>query len=146
MKMKSFSKTLRANDVGITGSHQSGLHIPKIELELLTILPSLDLSVKNPDAWIECLDVNRQIHQFIFVYYNNKFHDPTGTRNEFRITHMTGYLKKEAACEGDTFQISKNEDSPYYEIRVLRQEKNRDIQKDEDVVRIKIKSDWRRVH
>ncbi|MDG1156592.1 MAG: EcoRII N-terminal effector-binding domain-containing protein, partial [Litorivicinaceae bacterium] len=51
-----FTKTLQKNDLGITGGHQSGILIPKSNIELLNFLPRLDNGVKNPDAWIECLD------------------------------------------------------------------------------------------
>ena len=81
-----FSKVLSANDVGATGGHMGGLLIPKGERELLAILPPLDPTIKNPDAWLECVDDAGQALRLRFVYYNNKLHDERGTRNEFRLT------------------------------------------------------------
>ena len=155
MTKKTFNKTLSANDVGKTGGHQAGILIPKSEAEVLAFLPPLDPAIKNPDAWIECMDDGGLMRQFRFIYYNNKLHDPTGTRNEYRITHMTGYFRDVAASEGDVFEISRHNDNPYYNIRVthlsertLKQEKqitNR-VTEELPVYRIKIRSGWRRVH
>lgn len=145
MTKKTFSKTLSANDVGIR-SHQAGALIPKSEKELLAFLPPLDPSIKNPDAWIDCTDENGSMRRFRFVYYNNKLHDLGGTRNEYRITHMTSYFREMAAREGDIFEISKNGDNSNYTIKVIRLPKEPLKQENQQFYRIRIKSDWRRVH
>ncbi|MDN7445165.1 EcoRII N-terminal effector-binding domain-containing protein [Burkholderia cepacia] len=119
MTIRTFCKTLSANDVGATGAHQAGILVPKSEQELLDFLPQLDSAVKNPDAWIECVDEAGVHHRFRFVYYNNRFHDPKGTRNEYRITYMTRYFKAAGASEGDTFEISRSEGKAPYKIRVV---------------------------
>ena len=144
--METFSKILSANDVGTTGAHQAGIYIPKSQVELLSILPSLDGLMKNPDAWVECLDENKELHNFRFIYYNNKYHDEGGTRDEYRITRMTRYFKQAFACEGDSFQISKCEKTLHYLIKILKTEKNNVIDVEEDGVRIRIKSGWTRLH
>jgi hypothetical protein len=146
MNKKSFRKTLSANDVGATGGHQAGILIPKTELELLAFLPYLDPGVKNPDAWIECIDKDGNTHQFRFVYYNNKLHDPHGTRNEYRVTYMTKYFRVMAAHEGDIFEISRNSDAVQYKISVLKPEQETVIPDGEKILRIKITASWRRVH
>lgn len=146
MMIKTFSKTLSANDVGATGGHQGGILIPKSEAELLSILPSLDPAIKNPDAWIECEDEHGTVRRFRFVYYNNKLHDPTGTRNEYRITYMTGYFREMVAREGESFEISRNVSSSNYAIRIVRPKKRSVECEEHQEVRIKIKSAWRRVH
>jgi hypothetical protein len=146
MMKKTFSKTLSANDVGATGGHQGGILIPKSETELLSILPSLDPAIKNPDAWIDCEDERGTVRRFRFVYYNNKLHDPTGTRNEYRITYMTGYFKEMVAREGESFEISRNENDIRYVIRVVRPKRESVEHEEHREVRIKIKSAWRRVH
>lgn len=147
MTKQSFSKTLSANDVGATGGHQGGILVPKSETELLAFLPHLDPTVKNPDAWIVCKDEGGAVRRFRFVYYNNKLHDPAGTRNEYRITYMTGYFREMRARERDTFQISRNEGSDSsYSIRIVRSNETVPEPKNENVLRIKITSSWQRVH
>lgn len=146
MNNKTFSKILSANDVGATGGHQGGVLIPKSEADLISILPSLDPAVKNPDGWIECMDECRTVRRFRFVYYNNKLHDANGTRNEYRITHMTSYFKEMLAREGDSFEISKNASDDHYKIQVVRQKDIAVGQEAPQEIRIKIKSAWRRVH
>lgn len=146
MTKQSFSKTLSANDVGATGGHQGGILVPKSEGELLAFLPPLDPSVKNPDAWIVCIDEGGSLRRFRFVYYNNKLHDPAGTRNEYRITYMTGYFREMRARERDTFEISRGEGDTNYAIRIVRPKEVSSEPKNEQVLRIKITSSWRRVH
>jgi hypothetical protein len=116
---QAFQKTLSANDVGSTMAHQAGIHIPKTEKALLDFLPPLDPKQRNPDAWIECVDEDGEIHRFRYVYYNNKLHDEGGTRNEYRITHMTGYLRKIGAKTGDAFMISRAATERTYTIQVI---------------------------
>ncbi|MHB0783019.1 EcoRII N-terminal effector-binding domain-containing protein [Pseudomonas putida] len=146
MTIKVFCKTLSANDVGTTGTHQGGILVPRNEGELLSFLPPLDPAIKNPDAWIECEDETGTVRKFRFVYYNNRLHDQGGTRNEYRITYMTKYLREVGAREGEELEISKDEASNVYRIRLVRAHSNAFTHEDEDGVRIKIKSGWRRVH
>lgn len=140
---KTFIKILSANDVGSTGGHQGGILIPKGEAELLSFLPPLDPAIKNPDAWIECMDEVGILRRFRFVYYNNKLHDLKGTRNEYRVTYMTRYFRDVGANEGDTFEISEGKDKSKYGIRIVRSLKT---QIEEQVIRIKITSKWHRIH
>jgi Restriction endonuclease EcoRII, N-terminal. len=146
MTNRTFSKRLSANDVGSTGGHQGGILVPRTEGELLTFLPHLDPTIKNPDAWIECEDETGTVRKFRFVYYNNKLHDDDGTRNEYRITYMTKYFRDVGAREGEELELSKSGTSNTYKIRVVRTVAPLDNQKESDGVRIKIKSAWRRVH
>jgi hypothetical protein len=141
---KTFNKILSANDVGTTGGHQGGILIPKKEEELLAFLPPLDRSLKNPDAWLECRDENGKVRRFRFVYYNNKLHDPAGTRNEYRVTHMTGYFRDMGAREKDIFEISKSDNSSCYDIKILSKEQLATLPT--KAVRIKIRSGWQRIH
>lgn len=143
---RAFSKTLSANDVGATGGHQGGMLIPKTEAELLEFLPKLDATIKNPDAWIECLDEDGNKYRFRYVYYNNRIHDEGGTRNEYRITYMTGYFRSVRATEGDSFEISRREGDAGYSIKVVRRAAKVAEPLGEYGVRIKLSSAWRRVH
>jgi len=124
MNKHAYQKLLTANDTGETGSHQAGLHIPKTNGEFLEFLPALDPREKNPDSWLECVDEASRIWKFRFVHYNNKLHSIKGTRNEFRITHMTAYFRSVGATEGDTFIISKNEGESLYTIKVNSENKS----------------------
>lgn len=136
-----FEKNLTANDTGQTGAHQAGIHIPKSQSDLISFLPELDKSVKNPDAWITCCDEEGQNWSFRFVYYNNKFFDEGGTRDEYRITHMTKFFKSIGAIEGDLFQISGQPATGRYRILV----KKSDINTADTSGPIRLRG-WRRLH
>lgn len=145
MKAKAFRKELSANDLGVTGGHQAGIVIPKGDNELLCFLPSLDASVKNPDAWITCRDDAGDSYRFRFVYYNNKLHDKSGTRNEYRLTHMTAWLRKQDARPGDNFEIRRNIAQSEYCIRVVPSEENGETELDSRIHRLRLKG-WRSIH
>lgn len=146
MTKQSFSKTLSANDVGATGGHQGGILVPKSEAELLAFLPPLDPAIKNPDAWIICIDESGKLRRFRFVYYNNRLHDAKGTRNEYRITYMTGYFREMRAREHDIFEISKGGDGAQYAVRIVRPPEAPPALQETPILRIKITSGWRRIH
>ena len=122
--MPTFRKKLSANDTGETESHQAGLAIPKTNPELLAFLPYLDPEKINPDCFITCIDENDERHRFRFIYYNGRVHG-TSTRNEYRLTHTTGFIKENRAKEGDHFEISSNDDGTYA-IRIVKAEGTED--------------------
>jgi hypothetical protein len=143
---QAFQKILSANDVGATEAHQAGIHIPKTNKALLDFLPPLDAGKRNPDAWIDCLDEENGVsHKFRYVYYNNRLHDKKGTRNEYRITHMTGYLRQVGANEGDILEISKLQPKTYYRLRVLRVDSPMVIKETAQSKPVKLVG-WNRVH
>lgn len=147
MTTKTFIKTLSANDVGATGSHMGGILVPKGNGELLAFLPRLDPAVLNPSAWINCEMEDGSILRLRFVYYNNKFHAPAGTRNEYRITWLTKFLKNANAREGDMFEISRTEGQDHYRIRVVPAVPHEPTEADDDApVRIRLTTGWRRTH
>ena len=143
MTIPKFRKRLSANDVGSTGGHQGGILIPKGEKELLEMLPPLNPNVKNPDAWIECRDEAAHALKFRFVYYNNKLHDDGGTRNEYRLTHMTGWFRDVGAKEGDEFEIFHEAGADVYSIGI----RSKDVVDNDpqQVTRIRL-TGWRRIH
>jgi len=122
-----------------------GILIPKGEKELLAFLPPLDAKVLNPSAWIDCVTDQGENLRLRFVYYNNRMHAPNGTRNEYRITYLTGYLRQAGAKEGDTFEITRTEGTTNYSIRVVAKQIEAPVETDDGPVRIKL-SGWRRVH
>lgn len=143
MKPLTVTKALTANDVGTTGSHQAGIAVPK-QRELLEFFPTLDASVKNPDAWIFCQDPDGQVWKLRFIYYNNKLHDPEGTRNEYRLTHLTLFLKQNKAQVGDVVRFTTTEEPNRYLISLDHPgEVEKRERVDPDVIRLR---GWRRVH
>lgn len=104
-------KKLSANDVGLTGAHQAGILVPKQE-EILSFFPVLDSMMRNPRATLvmrERADGTRW--EFNFIYYNNKRFG--GTRNEYRLTCMTNYLRAISARLGDELRFTKDENASY---------------------------------
>ncbi|WGW05091.1 EcoRII N-terminal effector-binding domain-containing protein [Tropicibacter oceani] len=144
--MKKFLKPLSANDVGSTGAHMGGILIPKGDGELLAFLPHLDPDKYNPSEWIICVTPDGRELRLRYVYYNNRLHKPNGTRNEYRITHLTKYFRTEGAKEGDTFEISKEDGATSYLINVVKAAKEPDEPVEDGPVRIRISTGWRRVH
>jgi len=101
-------KQLTANDLGVTGSHQAGIHVPK---DLVEFFPELDPRSPNPQVWLS-VDVGPTVEQWRLVYYNAK---PlgTGTRDEYRITYVRGYLSSQAATVGDYLELERREDGSF---------------------------------
>ena len=143
MRQETFAKILTANDVGSTGAHQAGMLIPKKETQLLSFFPFLDPKIKNPDAWLTFVDPFEEQWSFRYIYYNNKLHDVGGTRNEYRITHMTRFFKQNAAIEGEELMISKGERIGWYSIRINRDGLGSNSYKAPGKIKLK---GWRKVH
>ncbi|MGX5637681.1 EcoRII N-terminal effector-binding domain-containing protein [Brevundimonas diminuta ATCC 11568] len=142
MKEISFSKTLSANDTGLTGGHQAGILVPKGDRDLLAFFPHLDPAVENPDAWIAVTDEHGEDRQLRYIYYNKKLHG-TGTRDEYRITHLTKYLRDAGARPGDALVFTGVEGSGVYRIRVEKAASSQTQPGDPGVIRL---SGWRRMH
>lgn len=97
-RTKSISKILSPNDIGLTGGHQAGILIPKKEA-ILSFFPRLDSKQKNPRFLITFFDDSNLRWEFSFIYYNNTFFG--GTRNEYRLTRMTKFMKSNNLKVGD---------------------------------------------
>ena len=115
-----FAKVMSANDVGATGGHQAGILVPKGEADLLAFFPPLDPAALNPDAWIVCTDETDQTWKLRYIYYNNRLHVESGTRNEYRLTHLTKYLRQSSAREGDSLVFTATDVAGEYRIEVVR--------------------------
>lgn len=102
---------MSANDCGQTGSHQAGIFIPK-DKSLLDFLPKLDPTIENPEAEFVCVDSSGETWRFRYIYYNNKLHGQ-GSRNEYRITRMTAFIKKFEIQPGDELVISLQSENLY---------------------------------
>ncbi len=102
----SISKVLSANDTGETGGHQAGILIPK-DNDILSFFPTLSsLNEKNPRVRLTFIDAGGDKWNFNFIYYNNKFYG--GTRNEFRLTGMTEYIRTNNLNAGDVIILRRN--------------------------------------
>lgn len=100
-------KTLSANDTGETGGHQAGILVPKAP-EILSFFPPLDLSEKNPRHVLSFTDTSGRCWQFAFIYYNGRYFG--GTRNEFRLTRMTPFLREAGLVAGDELLLMRDGD------------------------------------
>lgn len=105
MTEQQFEKILTANDTGHSGGHQAGIHVPKGQQGLIAFLPRLSVTEKNPSEWLSAVDEQGAEWRFRYVYYNNSLHEASGTRDEFRITHMTTYFRATGAKPGDALNI-----------------------------------------
>lgn len=108
--IKSISKILSSNDIGQTGAHQAGMHIPKKE-DILSFFPTLNPKQKNPRFMLVFTDDNNVKWEFSFIYYNNQFFG--GTRNEYRLTRMTKYLKSNNLKVGNELILLQEENGEY---------------------------------
>lgn len=103
---RTITKTLTANDVGDTGGHQAGILVPKAP-EILAFFPTLNAAEKNPRVPLTFRDDDGvTCWRFVFIYYNNRLFG--GTRNEYRLTWMTRYLRSKNAKVGDELVFSRN--------------------------------------
>lgn len=118
MRPRSISKILSSNDTGETGGHQAGMLIPKGG-EILEFFPALNGEEKNPRTYLYFIDDVNKRWKFNFIYYNNKFFG--GTRNEYRLTGMTAYIRQNNLKTGDTIVLSRD-DNGILSIRCERQD------------------------
>ena len=109
-QVTAINKLLSLNDTGETGAHQAGMCVPR-DLEIISFFPPLDETVKNPRHEITFYDDKDRPWIFAFIYYNNKFFG--GTRNEYRLTRMTPYLKLNKLRAGDELNLSRTDDGTY---------------------------------
>jgi hypothetical protein len=106
MTLLSAQKVLTANDLGLTGTHQSGILIPK-DPATLSLFPRLDEAQYNPDTRISVLSPQTGEHwELRFVHYNNRVHGQ-GTRDEYRVTGTAKLLRALGASVGDILRISR---------------------------------------
>lgn len=83
-------KILSRNDVGLTGSHQSGIVLPK-KIANSGYFPTLG-AIKNPFEILEFTDLDRGLRlRLRFVHYNSKHYG--GRKDEFQLTGLTGYFR-----------------------------------------------------
>lgn len=99
-------KTLTANDIGTTGAHQAGMHVP-LDPATLQFFPKLDASLLNPREVMNFVDADRGTSiPLNFIHYNGKLLG-LSSRNEYRLTGMTRFLKDRNARIGDRIELSR---------------------------------------
>lgn len=134
MTMQTIAKVLSANDTGETGGHQAGILVPKEE-RLLGFFPKLDQRDYNPRTHLKFIDEGGSFWEFAFIYYNNKFFG--GTRNEYRLTRMTEYIRGRNLTAGDEISLRRGDDDRYY----ISFRKKQQVARAEAV--LKLGSGWR---
>lgn len=103
------TKVLSLNDTGETGGHQAGICVPK-NGDVLRFFPDLGCSEKNPRVSMYFLDEGGKTWKMNFIYYNNKFFDVRGTRNEYRLTGMTAFFRENGLKAGDSISLIHQDD------------------------------------
>jgi len=103
----SIRKVLSANDLGLTGSHQAGILIPK-QSRILSFFPHLSDLDENPSREVSVLHAETGTRWILrFVYYNSKPRE-VGTRNEYRLTRMMALLGAMDARVGDALVFKRS--------------------------------------
>jgi len=101
-KTVNIRKKLSANDLGLTGSHQVGILVPK---SVKDWFPPLDEEALNPDSNINISIANGAEFKCRYIHYNNKLMTESGTRDEYRITRMTELLRTLRPSIGDHLEF-----------------------------------------
>lgn len=126
-------KQLSDNDVGATGAHQAGTYLPK---ETLSFFPPLDEEKLNPSASLVFADTLGTKWIFRFVHYNNRRFG--GTRDEYRLTRMSGFLHSQSAQPGDEIILRRSASDGSYAISCRRAQRHAD----EQGLRIRFTGSW----
>lgn len=135
LETRSITKVLSANDTGETGGNQAGILVPRAQ-RLLSFFPSLNEKDYNPRAHLKFTDVSGVEWEFAFIYYNNRFFG--GTRNEYRLTRMTRFIREAGLATGDEVILSRN-DADEYNIGFSRKS---EVKQDERGI-LKLRSGWK---
>lgn len=142
---KAITKTLSLNDSGETGGHQAGICVPKGG-DVLRFFPDLGNEEKNPRVSLYFTDPSGKEWKFNFIYYNNKFFDSKGTRNEYRLTGMTAFFRENGLKAGDDITLIHNDDDTYA-IQYKRQNKSNvkviTTEDGKEKKRLVLGSDWK---
>lgn len=108
-------KTLSKNDLGISGSHQAGILIPK-SLVNQSFFPLLDEKKINPNRLITFVSESKE-YTLNYIHYNTRVFG-TGTRNEYRLTRLQQFLKDNDCAVGDKLVFIYNTDKEQYSLAV----------------------------
>lgn len=140
-EIESISKILTANDIGATGGHQAGITVPKT-VQMLSFFPDLDNAEINPRVILNGADAATMEELDIkFIYYNGKLHG-TSTRNEYRLTGLTDFFRKNNAAVGDELQIERKYQNSYFLSIVPAQKSGPTADDNRNQNKIKLTGNW----
>ena len=147
MMEKSYAKFLTRNDLGLTGGHQGGICVPRADKALLDFFPRLDEGEINPETWIECKDEQGAVWKLRYIYYNGKLHD-TSTRNEYRITYMTKFLRESGAMVGDAVVFTSMGEPATFKISIKKNTDPKNVQEEMELgeTKVIVLKGWSRIH
>lgn len=131
------SKVLSANDTGDTGGHQAGILIPREE-RILRFFPALDPRQRNPRCHLTFVDPSGDRWELAFIYYNNRSFG--GTRNEYRLTRLTRFIRENALAPGDEVILDRGGDGTW---RISSRTAGAADQSDKTGFVLKLGSGWR---
>ena len=100
------SKVLSKNDIGLTGAHQAGVAVP-LEIARTGFFPQLNEGLVNPriQLTVDIPSTGEEL-ELNYIYYNGRLHG-TSTRNEYRLTGISSFLKRSGAAQGDELNFTK---------------------------------------
>jgi hypothetical protein len=112
------TKRLTANDIGDTGGHQAGITIPKAG-PMIAFFPRLDVREFNPRATLRAIDFHtNDMFDLEFIYYNGRLLGRS-TRNEYRLTGLSRFLRRNDAVVGDLLRIEREDELIWLSIQRL---------------------------
>ena len=103
-----FAKILSHNDLGLTGSHQSGILVPRSS-PLATLIPQERRDEVNPRRILTPIltNISAPVTSSL-IFYNNKARG--GTRDEFRLTRTRWLVQQVEAQPGDVLEFIIEDD------------------------------------
>lgn len=125
----SIIKKLSRNDLGLTGSHQAGICVPK-KVVAKDFFPSLNPQDYNPRIVIPMFCENERV-DVNFIFYNNRLHG-CGTRCEYRLTGISKFLKKHNLKEGESLVFTFDGKKQVYSLQIQYKKEERNVCFDED--------------
>jgi hypothetical protein len=98
-------KVLSPNDLGETGSHQSAIVVPASEASRIAVL---DEDVENPSTTLVVRHGETdEASVWRLIHYNGRVHGHS-TRDEYRLTGTTAFLRQFRASVGDQLVLSRD--------------------------------------
>jgi hypothetical protein len=135
-------KKLSRNDTGETGSHQSGISIPK-SVAHSSIFPKMSTAILNQRREISFIDEGGREWKLQYIYYNDKYHGKPANicHDEFRLTYTNAYIKEHNIKAGDQIWFAIDESGNRH-IGFLRegQEPKQTYKEEDGFVILKIRS------